>query len=102
MSAFVLATKACTSARSCAGTWNVSSVAFRWPRNQMAEKRLPIGVADPHPLVRELHVTTRVIHRAAGIRTEKIDEQLPLPRDTVVATVLSEAAEQRILHEARQ
>ena len=60
-------------------------------RVQVTEKRLPIGFANPHPLMDKLHVTTGVVHRTTSRRTEKINQQLLFPRNAVVTAILPKA-----------
>src|SRR5262245_14877168 len=62
----------------------------------MAEKHLPIALADAHASVGERHVPTTVVHRSAGARAEEIDQQLFLALHTVFPAVRPEAAKLRI------
>ena len=76
MSVFVPATNANTSARS--------------------EESLPVTFADPEAAMGDLHVPTRVIHRATSRRAQEIDEQLLLAAQAVFTAMLPKPTKLRI------
>ena len=54
----------------------------------MTDESLPVTFADPETAMGDLHVPTRVIHRATSRRAQEIDEQLLLAAHTILTTVL--------------
>lgn len=68
---------------------------------EVAHECRPIAFVDFHPLMRGLHITSGVVQRATGTRAQKIDQQLFLPFDAILASVLPEAPQERIRLQAR-
>src|SRR2546427_2589209 len=63
---------------------------------EMTQKRRPIGLADFHPFMGGLHVTSGVVHGTAGTRTQKINQELLFPLDPVLSSMLPETSQPRI------
>jgi hypothetical protein len=52
--------------------------------------------------MRHLHVSPGVVHGATRIRTEKIDQELLFAGDAILSSMVPEAFQPRIRHEAWQ
>jgi hypothetical protein len=59
-----------------------------------------IGFGDIHPCVRQLHVSTGVIHWATGGMAQKIDQKLFFSLYSIRTPVFPESAELRIVHQS--
>src|ERR1700719_4537548 len=68
---------------------------------EMANKALPVALADAHPARRRLHAAADVIERAAGARAQKIDQQLLFAAYAVLRPVLPEPSQLSIPHQLR-
>jgi hypothetical protein len=64
---------------------------FRQSRSGMAEKHIPVTIADAHPSVSDRHVPTAIVHWAACAGAEKVDEELLFAHDSVLSAMRPEA-----------
>src|SRR3990172_7452319 len=69
---------------------------------EMPQEGRPIVFADFHPFMRDLHIPPGVVQRPACTGAEKIDQQLLLPPHAVLAAILPETSQARIILQARQ
>jgi hypothetical protein len=68
----------------------------------MAEKHVPIAIANAQASMRECHVPAPIIHRSARARAEEVDEELLFAHDAIFTAMRPEAPELRIAPEPRQ
>jgi len=62
----------------------------------------PVLLADPHASMRNGHAAAGVVHRSAGARREKVDQQLFFALNPVFATMLPESAQLLIRAQSAQ
>ena len=62
----------------------------------MADEALPIALVDSQSLVRDLHVASRVMERAARRRAQEVDQRLLFAEQAILASVLPKPGELRI------
>ena len=58
----------------------------------VAQEHLPVALVDAEPAMRQLHLASHVVERAARGRTQEVDEQLLFTAYAVLAAMLPEAA----------
>src|SRR5258705_13539857 len=63
---------------------------------EVSQKSGPIAFTDFHSLMRHLHVSSDVVQMTASTRTEKINQKLLFPPQSILSSMLPESGQLRV------